>query len=260
MSNFAWQQRKPNTKTDHDDRWLTVFPTEEIERLLGGACRGQELLILRPDTRVRFPYSEESSCVFFCITGAVLMRKTLGYPPTSALLSDDPDSSHYMLTSIPTCNGFELGSENGAGAKVMLWTTEPLRPLGDPFSTGRYILPREEIERGLGGRIVWEYLNNLRPLAEAGHHFHKQRREIFRCMDGRTVVRLENFAKRDFRSRALNGPEAHDWNYAVVPPNVAHAVANVGEGIARFWVWTTSEPRGPDDFPHEVLSRHARVH
>lgn len=113
-----------------------------------------------------------------------------------------------------------------------------------------------EVGQALGEPVTVMYTNNLEPGSVAGNHYHIRKREVFQVSHGRVEVHLLDVGTRDrVMVRLSSDPGSRDCRYLVVPSGVAHAVRNIGPGIARLNVFATDEPRKTsDDFPCVVLA------
>lgn len=105
-----------------------------------------------------------------------------------------------------------------------------------------------------GELLLYPYVVCLLPeSAAAGNHYHRRKREVFVCLEGEmkiTFVNPETDERAEIILRADAATASPDPRAVVVPIAIAHAVENIGTGIATLLVFASHKARDPDDDFH----------
>ncbi len=109
----------------------------------------------------------------------------------------------------------------------------------------------------IGEPLLYPYLVRLQPQSEpAGNHYHKQKKEIFICVEGSLQIFFEDITTREHEEICLSADDVRPTTSEIaliVPVGVAHAVKNIGTRSATLLVLATQKAREPeDDFTYIV--------
>jgi dTDP-4-dehydrorhamnose 3,5-epimerase len=129
------------------------------------------------------------------------------------------------------------------------WELLPLKPFTDPRGTLKKVLRQSQL-KNTGIQEV--YLLYTNPGGIRGNHYHKNTLEFFLVVLGTATVALQAPGEKTSKTISL----AAEGNLLLkVPPQVAHAFKNEGEGQLIILALSTREysPLDTDTFPQTLL-------
>lgn len=115
-----------------------------------------------------------------------------------------------------------------------------------------------EMEKILGAMPLYPYLVRMEKGGPpAGNHYHKLKKELLVCVEGRLKVVVEDIITKELQEIILNADQtvpSSSSQGVVIPANLAHVVENIGDATAGLLVFATSKARPPEDsFEYNII-------
>lgn len=105
------------------------------------------------------------------------------------------------------------------------------------------------LEDGIQGHVGEVYLTMGRPGQSKGGHYHPKAVEWFTVIGGKATLFLEDIETREQRKIPMSLETAQT---VFIPNNVAHTVANAGDGDFVLLAYTDRQYDPADTIPYEI--------